>query len=170
MKEVDAVEQVLNEVDAATSSNVDVRTIGGDQDVSLPEMIIDWNTTRMPGENGHNSLGGYITDAQGNRVGIEHHTYWTIEFDITARFYSEEGRDEALNTVRSAFVPYEKNAKLFDRDTREWEIGASEPRNTPVIEPDWYESGILVSFEYVARADETGKDYIETITNDVGQP
>lgn len=167
MRERDIIPQLIDEIDAATASDVGVRTTGGDQDVDVPEVLVDWNATRMLNENGHNSKGGYATDGIGNKTGIEHHTYWSMEADCIARSYDESERDTVLHEIQSAFIPYEKDAEAFHRDTREWEIGNSGPRSNPVVEPDWYEAGVLLRFEYVKRVEETGKDTIQTIDTSV---
>lgn len=167
MREDELVDQMLDEINNAVPADYDVRTPGGDQDALPPVIVVDWNATRLANANGHNTKGGYTTDGSGNKTGIEHHTYWGMEADCIVRSYSENERDTILNTVQSAFIPYEKNSTAFDSDTREWEIGSSGPRNNPVLEPDWYESGILVQFEYVKRTDETGKDTIQDIEYDI---
>lgn len=168
MNEADIVDQLIAEVDAAVPSDVDVRTVGGDPDVDPPEAIIRWSASRLPGANGHRSIGGYITDQSGNKTGIEHHTYWTMEADCTVRHLKEKSAETLLHDIQSAFVPYESSPGGFDPDTREWDVGAGEPRNNPVIEPDWYETGVLLTFEYVKRADETGKDFLTDINYDIG--
>lgn len=166
MNEKDIIHQVIDEIAAAAPSGVEVRTVGGDQDVSPPEIIVDWNATRLSNENGHTSFGGYIRDVNDNVTGVEHHTYWAMEIDCTARYDSEPDRDAAIDTIHSAFTPYEMYARSFDRDTREWEVGSEQPRQNPVIEPDWYEARVLLTFEYVKRADET-RDTIETINKSI---
>lgn len=167
MREDAIVVQLKTEIENATASGVDVRTTGGDQDVDPPEVIIDWDSTRLSDENGHNSFGGYLTDASGNKTGIEHHSYWRFEADCRIRSYEELERDQMLDSVQMAFLPYEKSSEDFDSDTAEWEVGNGGPRENPIIENDWYESGVLVGFKYLKRADETGRDYIDTIQKNV---
>lgn len=167
MKEHEIIPQLRNEIMAATASDVQVRTVGGDQDVDVPEIIIDWSASRVNDANGHNSFGDYLTDSNGNHIGIEHHTYWEMQADLIARHHSENARDEQLHSVQSAFIPYESNPKAFHEDTRSWEVGSTGPRENAVLEPDWYEAGVLISFEYLKRSDETGKNYIETIDESI---
>lgn len=167
MKEAAIIQQIRSEIDEATEANVDVRTVGGDQNVGVPEVILEWNHSRIPGGNGHSSFGGYVTDSNGEKIGVEHHTYWTMEVDCVARFYTEADRDAALNTIQSAFIPYENDSSAFNADTREWDVGSTEPRNNPVLEPDWYEAGILLTFEYMKRVEETGKDTLSDIEYDI---
>lgn len=167
MNAEDIVAQLVSEIDAATASDVDVRTIGGDDDVTPPDIILDWTVSRIPDANGHTPHGGYIEDGSGNKTGVEHHTYWSFEADCTARSYNEQARDQFLRDIQDAFVVYEGSPAEFDRDTRSWEIGSSGPRENSVIEPDWYEAGILIGFEYMRRTDETGRDHIETVNDSV---
>jgi len=167
MNEGSIVPQLVSEVAAALPSDVDVRTAGGNTDITTPEVVIDWNTRRIPDGNGHNTVGGIITDADGDAIGIEHHTYWEMSADCIARATSEADRDQYLDTIQSAFIPYETTPEAFDPDTRSWDIGASGARENAAIEPDWYEAGVLLSFEYLKRVDETGKDTIETTDTNV---
>lgn len=169
MKEDDIVAQLINELEAATANNVDVRTMGTDQEVDPPELILDWNKTRLDGHNGHNSFGDYIKNDSGQTVGIEHHIYSQMEVDIIARSYDELERDQLLDTTELAFLHYEYDSDRFNRDTAEWDIGSRGPRENPVIEPDWFEAGIVVSFDYLKRKDDTSvpAEPIETIQDSV---
>jgi hypothetical protein len=166
MNEDEIVAQLVTELDGATADSVAVRTSGGDQKAEPDQVIIDWDSGRVM-ENGHNSFGGYITDPDGHNVGIEHHTYFEMEADCQLVFNDELKRDEAIDTIRDAFVPYEYDAKQFDKDTAEWEILMASPRTNNQFEPDWYVGGVVLRFMYVTRTDETGFDNIDTITQDV---
>lgn len=167
MNEEEIAAQLVSEIDDATDSDVNVMTIGDDDKVTPPDVVIDWTTTRVSGANGHKSIGGYITDGDGNKTGIEHHTYWSFEADCIARSYSEQARDEYLRSIQDAFIPYEESPAAFHVDTREWEVGTSGLRENSFIEPDWYEAGILVSFQYLRRTDETGRDTLEQVDDTV---
>jgi hypothetical protein len=167
MREDEIVAQLIDEIDAITPINVGVRTSGGDQNVSPPEVILNWNTDRLPAGNGHSPFGGYVYDDSGNKVGIEYHTYWRFEADIQLRYYSEGARDSNMDTIQMHFVPYEANAEDFAKDTRAWEVGATGPRSQPVREPDWYSVGVLVTFEFLKREEVTGQTRLQEINTDV---
>lgn len=155
MREDEILAQLVTELEGATPSGTDVRTTGGDQDAGPGEVVLDWDTTRLPQANGHSSFAGYVTNNSGDIIGIEHHLYFRMEVDCRVRQDSELDRDTVVHDVHTALAPYERDATAFDPDTREWEIASSGPRETNVIEPDWYEGGVLVRFEYVKRAEQT---------------
>lgn len=167
MNEEQVVVQLINELDAATAPGVEVRTVGGDNEVEPPDVIFDWTKTRIEDANGHKPIGGYLTDGSGNKTGVEHHTYWAFEGVCTARSYSEQERDQFIREIEDAFIPYEASPKQFNSDTREWEVQNNGPSENSVIEPDWYEAEIVLGFEFVRRTDETGRDHIETIDESV---
>lgn len=168
MKEKNIIQQVIAEIDNITESNVGVRTIGGDQDVNPPEVIIDWNADRQAGRNGHHPRGGFITDAQGDEIGYELHLYWRANVECLARSYSETEANDILNTVQDHFSVYEYNSDFFDSDTAMWSIGDLGPRANAVVEPDWYELGVPLRFEYLRRvARTTDYDTLETIQKEI---
>lgn len=167
MREYEIIPQLKSDIESVTGNEVDVRTTGGDQDVDPPEVIIDWSATRLPNENGHNSFGEYITDDNGNHVGIEYHGYWRMEVDFRLRYYDEFTRDEVLDAVQMAFLPYEKDADAFNEDTARWEVGSAGPRENSVLEMDWYSAGVPVSFVYLKRSENDNMDYIESIEDSV---
>jgi hypothetical protein len=171
MREDEILAQVKTDIESLTDSDVDVRLHGGDQDASPPEVIIQWNTSRLQNENGHHSRGGYLTDDVGNKTGEEHHVYFRMEIDCLIRYYDEVEKDKVADAIQMGFLPYEKHSSAFDEDTTEWRIGDTSPRSNVVIDPDWYESGIVLSFKYVKRTEDTSSpdvsDYIEEIEIDV---
>jgi hypothetical protein len=77
-----------------------------------------------------------------------------MELDIEIRAYDEADRDTWLSDVKDYFLPYEYDASAFHADTFEWEVGDAEPRSNPVVEPDWYASGLVVRFKYVSRVEQ----------------
>lgn len=158
------ISQMVDEVSAATPGAVDVRTDGGDQDTDIPEVIIRWSATRLQNENGHNSVGGYIYDNNDNQIGIQHHVYYRMNIEFILRWYDEIERDQTADDIIGALLPYETDADKFNADTTEWELGDVSPRNNAVMEPDWYESSLNVSFKYVKRVDDTEYDTIDDIT------
>lgn len=164
MKEDVIVAALLDEVEAATPADVDVRTDGGDQGVAIPEVIIRWSADRLENENGHNSVGGYVYDANGNQVGIQHHVYYRMSVEFILRWYDEIDRDQTADAIQMSLLPYEKDAENFNSDTTEWEVGSVSPRNNAVMEPDWYESSLNVFFKYVKRVDDTDYDTIDGVT------
>jgi hypothetical protein len=168
MREDDIVASLIDEVETATPSGINVRTSGGDQNVDPPEVILDWNTDRLSDENGHKAFGGYVYDSNDNKIGVQFHSYWRFEADFQLRYYDEVVRDETMDTIQMHFLPYEDTPDAFNTDTREWEVGATGPRNDPVREPDWYSVGVMVMFEFLKRTDVTsGYDTIDTIQRDV---
>lgn len=167
MNERQIVTQLVTEIEAVVASDVDVRTRGGDQTVDPPEVVISWDPIRLSQENGHNSFGAAITDGSGNNTGIEHHAYFRMDATLTIRTTDEQQRDTMLDDIQMAFLPYETDSESFDRDTTEWEIDTAGPRTNSLIEIDWYESGVLLSFKYVKRTQDTGKDTIEDVPTSV---
>lgn len=167
MREDDIVAKIIDEVDAITNNDVQVRTGGGDQNVDPPEVILRWDTDRLPDANGHRSFGGYLYDSNENKIGVEYHTYWSFNCDFQLRYYSEAQRDITMDNIQMHFVPYEDNPDRFDPDTRSWEVGVTGPRNNPIREPDWYSVGATVRFEFLKRKQVTGEDTIDSIDRTV---
>lgn len=167
MREDEIIAQLINEIEAATASDVDVRSEGGDQDVDPPEIILDWNIRRLPQFNGHRNFGAYTTDDSGNKTGIEHHEYFRITVDCKLRYYSELDRDTTLDSLHDTFMPYRYNSGNFDPDTTLWEIGTANPTPNALLEPDWYEVIFRLKFVFVKRVQDTSYDTLETIQRDV---
>lgn len=167
MNETDIIGQFVTELDSITPSEFDVRTRGGEQNADPPEVIINWQTNRVINANGHNSFGEVLTDSNGNYTGVEHHAYFEMVVDITVRSTDEVERDTVIDTIHENYIPYETNASSFDRDTRLWRVGTVNTNQTQFVEPDWYDAGLIVRFEFMKRADETGKDHIADIPQDV---
>lgn len=165
MKEKFILRDIIDDLDAATASGVDVRTVGGDQDVDPPEIVIDWNAPRLSRYGGHNNRGGFTTDVDGNKDGYEFHQYYRMEADCIIRSEDEEEMTDLANTVQDTFAPYEHDASLFDVDTAEWEVGSQSPRENAVLEPDWYQIGVPLEFVFVRRSTAT-EDTLETINKD----
>lgn len=162
MREDQIIAQLRSELQAATPDNVDVRTSGGDQDVDPPEIVLQWDSSRLADFNGHTPLSGRTRDNSGNATGNEYQMYFSMEVNCVLRYYDEVDRDTALDSLHSYFLPFERDSDKFDADTFEWEVGTESPQENPVVEPDWYETGLLVSFNYVKRATET-KDAITSV-------
>lgn len=164
MNEDDIVEKLVADLRAVVSSwdKRDVRTAGGDQEPDPPEIILEWNTRRLADYNGHNAFGHYTRDQNGDATGIEYHAYWLFNADFVVRYYDENARDERVDSIHEAFLPYEYDASDFHADTAEWELGNASPRQNPILEQDWYEVGMNATFVYLKRATET-KDALETV-------
>lgn len=152
MKEQEIVQQSLFELAAALPDAVSVRTAGGDGDSSPPACILSWDSSRIS-VNGANPFGGILTDTTGDAIGEELHRYHRMKLDVTMRTYDEGLRDRWLSDVADHFLGFEYRAQDFDSDSFEWEVGDAEPRNNPVVEPDWYEGGLTIRFNYVSRID-----------------
>lgn len=167
MKEQDAIAQIISEIDSLTASDVGVRTEGSDQEVSPPEIILDTSSARLPAENGHVSFGGYVTDADGNKIGWEFHQYFQLSIDFLAREIDEADAYSLLEMLQAHFAAYEYTPDWFDPDTTEWQVGDISPRANPVIEPDWYEVGVPVQFKYVRKTTKTADEVsgVDTITD-----
>lgn len=166
MRETDIIEQIITELESTMASDVQVRTEGGDQDVNPPEVIVEWNARRLSGRNGHNNIGGFTTDANGNRDGIEFHQYFRMTVDTKLRYYDEVTRDVVLDELHDYFQPIVYDADQFDSDTMLWEVGTTNPSPNSLLEPDWYEVGLLIQFTFVKRATQSF-DTLETINKDI---
>ena len=151
MKEQEIVQQTLAELNTALPASVSARTSGGDAGAGPPLCILDWNAVRLR-ENGAGPLGDLVRDGDGNVTGRELHRYYRMDLDVTVRTYDEGKRDVWLSDVADYFLAYEDNSALFHTDTFEWEVGDAEPRSNPAVEPDWYESGMMIRFKYVSRS------------------
>lgn len=155
MREQEIVFDVIADLRDALPG-VSVRTRGGDAPASPPVCIIGWRAVRLRRMNGANAFGSVTRDAEtGAATGRELHRYYRMEVDVAVRAYDEGDRDGWLSDVADAFLPYEYDADSFDPDTTEWEVGTATPRSNSVIEPDWYEGGLDVSFVYVTRVDQS---------------
>lgn len=151
MNEQEIIQKAITELNSALPGYVAVRTGGGDSGAGPPLCILNWDSTRL-NENGQNSLGRIVRDSAGDAIGREFHQYRRMELDVVIRAYDEGDRDTWLSDVAEYFLPYEYDADLFHSDTTEWEVGDAEPRSNPVVEPDWYEGGLVIRFRYVSRA------------------
>lgn len=165
MREDEILPKIVSDIEAEVASDVEVYTSGHDAvdaKVDPPEVVIDWQATRLPNAGGHTARQAYTTDANGDKNKYEHHSYWEFRADCLIRYEDEIKRDKIAHNIQMAFLPYEGDATKFNADTREWEIGSTEPRPMLSVEPDWYENGIVVSFEYIKRTTEDA-DIIGTV-------
>lgn len=155
MREQDVIFEAISQLEAALPSTVAVRTRGGDAVGSPPVCILDWNTIRLPTENGHNPFAAVTRDSDGTATGREFHRYYLMEMEVVVRAYDESDRDTWLSDVVDAFLPFEYDPAPFHTDTTEWEVGNASPRSNSVVEPDWYEAGLELSFTFVSRVQQT---------------
>lgn len=163
MKEQDAIAKILDEVANATSLATDsVRTEGGDESVNPPEVIISWFSERLDTYNGANPYAGTATDASGNEDAFLFHLYYQMSVDCLVRAQKEIVKDNNINNIQDQFAEYEYDAARFHADTAEWSVGSSEPRNNPVMEPDWYQSAVPLRFVLV-REIEVSEDTLGTV-------
>lgn len=160
MKQKDLIIQFRDVVQNATPNDVDVRVRGGDQDAEPPEAIIDWQIEGLSDANGHSPFGGARTDSNGNVVGKELHQYYRIELQTTIRMYDELSKDSVAMGLVSKFADFEYDSDLFDPDTRLWQTPELLPSDNAVFDPDWYESTVTTSCQFVHRTD--GED-VETL-------
>lgn len=150
MKTQQVIQDFRDELLLALPASVTIRTVGGDGSAKPPVCLLDW-TKRRIGENGANPYAGTERDSNGDATGRELHRYYQMEMDVTVRTYDEAKRDTWLSDVEDHFLPMEYDADAFHPDSFEWEVGDGEPRNNPAVEPDWYESGLMVRFKIVSR-------------------
>lgn len=155
MKEYDILKFLLLDIESGTSGTIPVRTEGGDQGANPPEIVVSWDSTRLPDYNGHTPYVGAQTDDAGNATAKEYHSYFTMNADVLVRHEEEFERDKLLSEIHDQFVPYEDDASMFSDDTSQWQIGIAGPRSNSFVEPDWYEAGIPTSFTYVKRTEVT---------------
>lgn len=158
---------IISTLDNITASDVDVRTRGGDQNVAPPEIVVSWTQSRIENAPGHRQTGGYTTTQSGTKTGVEWHSYWRMNLDLELRFYDEIERDKAAHRIQMEFLPYENDASRFSDDTMQWEVGEAQPRSNDIAEPDWYEAGVMLRFNYLKRTSDSGRDTIEEIPPDV---
>jgi hypothetical protein len=167
MREDEIIAQLRNRLLAATPSSVDVRTSGRDEAPEPPEVIIDWRTMRLENESGHRSRIATVRDNSGDAIGDEYHAFFRFEAECTVRFYDEIDRDQIIDDIEKALLPLESFPERFNRDTTEWQVGASSRSINSMVERDWAEAVLLVNCKYVKKAQETGGDVIETINTDI---
>lgn len=166
MREGDIIAQVVSTV-TNNFPNAEVLTHGGDNEITPPEIVIRWNRNRLPYHAGHRIEAGAVTDGSGNKVGKEFHSYNQMDLTFIVHYYAEADRDQSLTTLDAVFLPYEDEPSNFDDDTFDWKVEGSNPRPQNMMEPDWYEVEYRVRFKYITRADDSGRDIIETIPTSV---
>lgn len=166
MREDEIIGQIIQELEDATPTDVDVRTDGGDQTASPPEVILSASTTRI-NENGAKALAEVLRDDSGDALGQEFHIYFRMELECIVRYFDEVKRDQVLDDIHDAFLPYEYDATQFNRDTAEWEILGGASRHNSIVEKDWYTGSTMLTFKYVKRTDQSGPQPIDTINTDV---
>lgn len=168
MRDHKAIEEVIKIIRASTPGSVDVSIRAGDGSPELPAAIIDWSTFRMAGEHGHRPFAGKVYDDSGNLMGKEFHGYFNMEVDVTLRFYDPVARDKAYHDLQMDFLPYEGNSDAFHADATEFTIDGGTVSANTIVERDWHEAVLSVSFKYVKKTqDVTGYDVIEAIDVDV---
>jgi len=165
MKEQDIIFKVIDILET-NFSDFDVQTEGGGGDASLPAINVSWSSQRRPDIGGHDILSGYTRDSGGNVTQVHLNHYYQIEIDFEVQSYDEGLRDNTLNDIQAKFIEYEWKPDDFHQDTFEWVVGEVSPRNNPVIEPDWYEAGLVVTFNFVKEVVKDA-DGMEAITESV---
>ena len=167
MKEYDILKYLLLDIEDATSASVDVRTEGGDQSADPPEIVVSWSPQRLEDYAGHRPPTEILRDSNGNANGKRYQSYFEMSADILVRHTDELERDKIIDELHTHFLPYEADPSIFSRDTAQWQIGVGAPRGLAFVEPDWYESGIPLSFIYKKDVDVTSSgslpDTLESI-------
>lgn len=168
MKDHEAIEEIIKIVRASTPASVDVKIRAGDGSPKVPTAIIDWSTYRMGNEHGHRSFAGKVYDDNDNLLGEEFHGYFNMEVTMTLRFYDPVVRDKVYHDLQMGFLPYEGNSDAFNEDATELTIDGGTVSANSIVERDWHEASLSVSFKYVKRTqDVSGYDVIEEIDVDV---
>jgi len=164
---VNLLKYLLLDIENATSAGIDVRTEGGDQNANPPEVVVSWAPQRLEDYAGHRPPTEILRDADGNANGKRYQSYFEMNADILVRHTDEFERDKIIAELHDHFVPYEADPSIFSKDTAQWRIGVGAPRGLAFVEPDWYESGIPLSFVYKKDTDVTDSgslpDTIESI-------
>ena len=155
MKEYDILKYLLLDIEDATSAPVDVRTEGGDQSANPPEIVVSWSPQRLEDYAGHRPPTEILRDSNGHATGKRYQSYFEMSADILVRHTDEFERDKIIAELHDHFVPYEADPSIFSEDTAQWRIGVGAPRGLAFVEPDWYESGIPLSFIYKKDTDVT---------------
>lgn len=173
MKEQDIIAKVVTLL-TNNFPSFNVQTVGtdeGDGEVSLPALVVKWDTERRSEYQGHDGIAGYTRDTNGDVTGAKYQRYHRMELDIEVKSKDEGERDVTLSDVQDLFLPFERDSGRFHSDTFEWEVGSVKPRNNPVIEPDWYQAGITVRLRFVHEVVDNDVDVLEavneTISNDL---
>lgn len=166
MREQDIIFKVVGLLESEFPG-FNVHTIGREGEVEIPAITIEWSTNRLPQYQGTNPIAGYETDADGSVTGVILQRYHSMELNIEVKSYDESERDNTLSDIQDLFLPYEWDADRFHEDTTEWQVGSIRPRNNPVIEPDWYQAGILVQFHFMDEVVNNDVDALTSIQEDV---
>lgn len=167
MKEYDILKYLLLDIENAVTEPVSVRTEGGDQAAAPPEVVVSWDATRLPDYQGHTTYVGPMRDSSGDAIGKEYHSYFIMDADVLVRHEDEFARDTIIDELHTYFVPYEDDAAVFSEDTADWSIGIAGPRDNSFVEPDWYETGVPISFVYMKRAEVTDAGSLPGIISDL---
>lgn len=164
MNDKELVQLVVSEADAATSSNVTVRTDGDGDDVQedFPLAVIEWDSTRSTEDEGHSTFYEKDTDASGNEVGTIHQMKFNMELNFTFKSDSESTRDEFADTLQRHFLLYEGNTSALHSDTYQVNVGDVRPRKIQLVEPDWYQNGLIINIRY-RKFVTAGGEPIETV-------
>lgn len=165
MNEQDIIQEVIGVLES-NYPGYNVQTIGGDGEVTLPAITVDWSTSRRTDYQGNSPVAGFNRNSEGEVVEIVLQRYYQMELDITVKSHDEGERDVTLSNIQDTFLPFEWESDRFHADTFEWEVGDIRPRNNPYIEPDWYQAGVIVSFRFVDEVVEE-VDALTSVQEDV---
>lgn len=166
MNEQTAIQTFISTLDAALPADVKVRTAGGDSTDTPPYVVVRWRSERLSHENGANPFAAVTRDPDtGDATGREFHQYYLATADCTVTSYDEGERDDLVDQIDDAFLPYEYDAGTFHADTSEWEVGNTQPGSLPVLEPDWYEARKTIRFRYVKRVTQAADPLTSTQEN-----
>lgn len=173
MDEKQAVWRTVEVLKDALPDEVTVRTEGGGEFMELPCVIVSWSTRRLDRLQGNNPYAGTKYDNDGNAVGRILHVYHEMRLDLWIKTYDdepirqreegswgEEGRDELVDMVQRAFIPFEFDATAFDDDCFEFQVEEALSRADPKQEPNWFETDQIVTFRYMKEIVDTDVDHL----------
>ncbi|MFC6717889.1 hypothetical protein ACFQGT_09640 [Natrialbaceae archaeon GCM10025810] len=162
MNEKEAIRRTIEVLSEALPDDVHVRTEGGGEFMELPCVIVSWSTRRLERLEGNVPFAGVLRNEDGVAVGEVLHAYFEVRLDLWCMTYDdsatrqadephwgEEGRDELVDLVHQAFLPFEYRPEQFHADTFEWQVGDGTSQSVPTEEPNWFRTDQTVRFRYV---------------------
>lgn len=168
MRDKELVQLAVSEADSALSSNTTVRTDGDGDDVQedFPLAVLEWDSDRATEDEGHSTFYKYDTDNSGNETGIIRQMKFNMELDFTFKSDIEEVRDDMADNLQRHFLMYEGNTDNLHVDTYKVDVGDIRPRKTHIVEPDWYQNGLIINVRYKKFVTESGEP-IDTVQRNI---
>ncbi len=180
MNEKEAIWRTVEVLQDSLPEDVTVRTEGGGEFMELPCVIVSWSSRRLDRLHGNNPYAGTAYDNDGKAVGRILHAYYEMRLDLWIKTYDdepirqsdepnwgEEGRDELVDMVHTAFLPFEYESTSFHEDAFEFQVEDALARADPKQEPNWFEVDQVVTFRYLKELQDDNVDPISAIDWDV---